>query len=98
MLGGHQQQGGKAGLHCPDVEPGGQGGEPDQLPAGGLLLGDGLFEEAGAPLLAVEGAQYRLSLGKLHHALAGIGGMLVEGLVGLLVEAGGEQEDRHQQR
>ncbi len=50
------------------------------------------------PLLAVEGAQHRLGLGKLHHALAGIGGMLVEGLVGVLVEAGGEQEDRHQQR
>ena len=90
-------QGGERGLHGPGVEHHRHCRNMDQTLGRLLLAGDGLFEKTCAAVGAVEGAQHRLGLGELDHALAGLCGVGVEAFVGALAEAGGEREQAEQQ-
>ena len=86
------QQGRENGLHHPGVEHHRKSGLIDQAHAGAALLVKGLFQKLRTGALAIEGAQYRLGLGKLDHALAGVGKMVLVRTVGALSQASGQPQ------
>ncbi len=88
---GGDQQRGEDGLHNPGVERRGRRRQIDQPRAGVALLVDGLFKQARAAAFTVERTQYRLGLGELDHALAGMGEVAMEGVVGAPAQASGDQ-------
>ena len=93
------QQGRKHGLHRPDIEHGRQRGHRNQAPGRLALLVNRLRYPAGAlAFFALKGAQHRLGLRKLHHALAGLGKIALKGGVRPAAHAARQHQHAQQQR
>ena len=96
--GRRDQQRGEHGLDRPHVQHRRQRGQEDQPRRRLPLPVHRLLQEAHAAAFAIEGAQHRLRLRKLHHALAGAGVAFMERAVRAPRQPSGQEQHAGQQR